>query len=261
MIPQAMPIWHTLPADWTAQLAAAFDRAAQARSETTAVFFRADDVAVPGRQLQRLLEIFTRHNTPLSLAVVPAWLTPPRWQAISHMGASRADLWCWHQHGWRHQNHEPQGKKQEFGPFRSTEALTTDLDRGRQRLKAIMGQAFSPIFTPPWNRCSEITLALLQEMGYSAVSRSRGSEPLAPPGFPDHAVDIDLHTDRAPSAGGGWQRLTDRLVESLSQPACGIMIHHQRMNGAAFCFLDQLLATLQQHRRLHRVDMRDLPTC
>jgi peptidoglycan/xylan/chitin deacetylase (PgdA/CDA1 family) len=260
MTPQATAVWHKLPADWVAQLAATFDRADAARNDTTTVFFRADDVAVPGRQLQRLLEIFTRHKVPLGLAVVPAWLTPPRWKAISRMGASRADLWCWHQHGWRHRNHEPRGKKQEFGPSRSTAALTADLDRGRQRLKAIMGNAFSPIFTPPWNRCSEITLALLQEMGYSAVSRSRGSEPRPPSGFPDQAVDVDLHTDRAPSAALGWQRLTGRLAESLRQPTCGIMIHHQRMNDAAFCFLEQLLATLRQHRRRHTVDMRDLPT-
>jgi len=259
MTPPSMAIWHQLPADWADQLAIIFDRAANARNDATAVFFRADDIAVPGRQFQRLLEIFSRHNTPLSLAVVPVWLTPPRWKAISQMGASRTNLWCWHQHGWRHRNHELAGKKQEFGPGRSSEALHTDLDRGRRRLQTIMGDAFTPIFTPPWNRCSEITLARLREMGYAAVSRSRGSLPPAPLGLPEHAVDVDLHTDRAPTAAIGWQRLTDRLVDSLSRPTCGIMIHHQRMNEAAFDFLDQLLDTLHQQRRLTTVDVRDLP--
>ena len=260
MTPQATALWHKLPADWAAQLSAFCARADGVRSDATAVFFRADDVAVPGRQLQRLLEIFTRHKVPLGLAVVPAWLTPPRWTAISRMGASGTDLWCWHQHGWQHRNHEPRGKKQEFGPFRPTDALTADLDRGRQRLQSIMGNAFAPIFTPPWNRCSEITLALLQEMGYNAVSRSRGSQPPPPPGFPDHAVDVDLHTDRAPTAAIGWQKLADSLVDGLTRPACGIMIHHQRMNDAAFGFLDKLLETLRRQHRLHMVDLRDLPT-
>ena len=71
---------------------------------------------------------------------------------------------------------------------------------------------------------------------------------------------MDLHTDRAPTAAIGWQRLTDRLVDSLSRPACGIMIHHQRMNEAAFGFLDRLLETLRRQRRLTTVDLRDLPT-
>ena len=251
-------VWHRPIPDWQQQLEACIQKAAANHNSNTKVFFRADDVAVPGSQLQRLLEIFIRHDTPLSLAVVPAWLTQPRWQAISRLGASRPDLWCWHQHGWRHRNHEPQGKKQEFGPGRSYTALYADLDRGRQRLQTIMGDTLTPIFTPPWNRCSEITLALLQEMGYAAVSRSRGSQPAAPPGLPDHAVDVDLHTDRAPTSASGWKQLMDGLVDSLSRPTCGIMIHHQRMNEAAFGFLDQLLETLHRHRRITAVDMRDL---
>jgi peptidoglycan/xylan/chitin deacetylase (PgdA/CDA1 family) len=253
-------VWHGLPADWGDQLAACCKRANSTPGSPTAVFFRADDVAVPGRQFQRLMKIFTRNEVPLSLAVVPAWLTPLRWQALSRLGASRSDLWCWHQHGWRHRNHEREGKKQEFGPFRSVNALRADLDRGRRKLNAIMGAAFSPLFTPPWNRCSEITLALLLEMGYDAVSRSRGSQPPAPSGLPDHAVDVDLHTGRAPSAVIGWQRLINQLEAGLRQPRCGIMIHHQCMNDAAFCFLDTLLDTLRRQRRLQFVDMRDLPT-
>jgi Uncharacterized protein conserved in bacteria (DUF2334) len=257
---QTAAAWRRLPKDWAVQLAACCERADNASNDTTAVFFRADDVAVPGRQFQRLVEIFAQNQVPLSLAVVPAWLTPPRWQTLARMGASRPNLWCWHQHGWRHRNHEPQGKKQEFGPFRSVDALRADLERGRRRLNAIMGNTFSPIFTPPWNRCSEITLSLLQKMGYAAVSRSRGSQPPTPSGLPDHAVDVDLHTHKAPSAAIGWQRLIDQMEGSLRRPCCGIMIHHQRMNDAAFCFLDTLLQTLRQQRRLHMADIRDLPT-
>lgn len=251
-------LWQTLPADWTLQLQTCLAEADRTRSEGTALFFRADDVAVPGRQMARLLEIFTRQAAPLALAVVPTWLTAPRWQALLQMAGNRPDLWCWHQHGWHHRNHEPTGKKQEFGPARPREALAHDLRRGRRRLEALMGSAFTPIFTPPWNRCSEITLALLGEMGYNAVSRSRGSQPPPPPGLADHAVDVDLHTDRSPTAAAGWQRLMDGLRLGLGRPRCGIMIHHQRMNAAAFGFLDTLLEILHRHPRLTLVDVRDL---
>jgi hypothetical protein len=71
---------------------------------------------------------------------------------------------------------------------------------------------------------------------------------------------VDLHTDQASSAASGWQHLIDQLEKSLGRPRCGIMIHHQRMNDAAFCFLDTLLGILRQQRRLHMADIRDLPT-
>jgi len=251
-------LWQALPADWTLQLQSCLAEADRIRSEATAVFFRADDVAVPGRQMAHLLEIFTRHETPLALAVVPAWLTAPRWEALRRLAADGPDLWCWHQHGWRHQNHEPAGKKQEFGPARSRETLARDLRCGRRRLKALLGSAFTPIFTPPWNRCSEITLALLAEMGYNAVSRSRGGQPPLPPGLTDHPVEVDLHTGRSPTAAAGWQQLMDSLRLGLGRPTCGIMIHHQRMNTAAFDFLNTLLEILNRHPRLTLMDVRDL---
>lgn len=251
-------LWQGLPVDWADQLAACIDRADHARRDTTAVFFRADDIAVPSRRMTRLTELFNRYDCPLGLAVVPAWLTVPRWKALHRQAGRRPDLWCWHQHGWQHHNHETEGKKQEFGPSRGRDAIFNDLDRGRGRLQAIMGDAFVPIFTPPWNRCDKITLALLQEMGYKAVSRSQGSQPPPPETLPDLAVGVDLHTDRTPSAADGWQRLTDRLEKGLCRPACGIMIHHQRMNDAAFCFLERLLDTLNRHSRMHMIAMQDL---
>lgn len=258
MKPETDALWHDLPADWRDQLAAWVRQADERRSAATAVYFRADDVAVPGRQIRRLVEIFRRQACPLGLAVVPAWLTPPRWQSLRGLTRGGRNLWCWHQHGWRHRNHEPGGKKQEFGPSRSTDAIAADLARGRRRLATIMGADFYPLFTPPWNRCSEITLALLREMGYKAVSRSRDSRPGAPPGLPDHAMDLDLHTGRAPSATLGWLQLAKGLKTGLSRPACGIMIHHQRMDAAAFDFLEALLEILRRQPRLTLVDFRDL---
>jgi peptidoglycan/xylan/chitin deacetylase (PgdA/CDA1 family) len=259
MTPAADPVWHDLPLDWADQLAACIARAAKARQATTAIFFRADDVAVPGRQMQHLLDIFRRSASPLALAVVPAWLSPARWQALGRMAGEARGLWCWHQHGWRHRNHEPRGKKQEFGPSRRIGDIASDLSRGRRKLEAVMGNAFYPVFTPPWNRCSEITLALLREMGYKAVSRSRDSQPPAPAGLPDLSVAVDLHTDRAPAAALGWQRLIATLEAGLRRSTCGIMIHHQRMNDAAFRFLEVLIEILHRHPRLAVVDMRNLP--
>jgi hypothetical protein len=252
----ASACWQRLPADWAAQLTDVLDEAG--RRGGTVVYFRADDVGVPGVRFHQLMTLFRRHAAPLSLAVVPAWLTPPRWRSLLQTAGHRSRLWCWHQHGWRHTNYELQGKKQEFGPSRTADAVARDLACGRRKLETIMGRAFYPLFTPPWNRCSKITLALLAEMDYKAVSRSRNAAPPPPPGLADLAVDVDLHTSRAASAAQGWRRLKASLAAGLHRPVCGIMVHHQRMNPAAFAFLDRLLESLRCHRNTTLVDLRDL---
>jgi peptidoglycan/xylan/chitin deacetylase (PgdA/CDA1 family) len=249
-MPEPIPsaIWCApLPPNLDARLARwlADGLAAAKAPRPVAVFFRADDVGVPGRRFARLVEIFQRHRAPLGLAVVPAWLTAARWERLAALTRGGAGLWCWHQHGWRHANHEPEGKKQEFGPARPAARVAADLRRGRRRLEALMGPAFYPAFTPPWNRCSAQALALIRAAGYRAVSRSSGSRPPAPPGLPELAVNLDLHTRREPSAEGAWRMLGEELQAAVAAGRCGIMIHHQRMNAAAAAFLDALLAALK----------------
>ena len=147
-------IWRRLPADIVKRtehcVAAGCERRPDAGDAT--IFFRADDIAVPASNFTRLLKMFSQYRVPLCLAVVPAWLTRPRWQALKRVAPNTASLWCWHQHGWRHVNHADQGKKQEFGPLRSQDDLEHDVKCGRHRLENLLGQNFYPVFTPPWNR-------------------------------------------------------------------------------------------------------------
>jgi hypothetical protein len=230
--------------------------AAAGAPQNVTVFFRADDIGVPGRSFQRLIQIFQQHGTPLGLAVVPTWLTPARWERLQTLTRDGTGLWCWHQHGWRHCNHEAAGKKQEFGPARPPERVSTDLRRGRERLEELMGPAFYPAFTPPWNRCSAEALTMLQQSGYHAVSRSAGSLPAAPSGLPDLAVNVDLHTRKEPGADLGWQGLQADLQAAIATGRCGIMLHHQRMNETAAAFLDALLAALRAHGAF---DLKGMP--
>ena len=89
------------------------------------VFFRADDIGVPGEGFAKLIDLFRRKEVPLTLSVVPAWLSRPRWQRLQDLCGADRRLWCWTQHGWRHVNHEPQGKKLEFGPGRTASERTS----------------------------------------------------------------------------------------------------------------------------------------
>jgi len=252
-------IWRDPPpaaARWIADCVA---RAAGARRSPTAVYFRADDIGVPGARFTRLIQLFARHRTPLCLAVVPAWLTPQRWTALARVGQRHLGLWCWHQHGWRHQNHERQGKKQEFGPTRPVAAIERDLAQGRARLAALMGADFYPVFTPPWNRCTEAALHWLQQTGYKGLSRSRGSHPPSPAGLPEWPMDVDLHTIKAEDPAAGWNALLEALARGLTNTHCGVMIHHQRMNLAAFEALDFLLGQIRRYPRFQLTDFRQSP--
>jgi len=222
------------------------------------VFFRADDVAVPGKRFRELVDVFSRYQVPLSMSVVPAWLTTARWKGIERLCRRDQHLWCFYQHGWRHMNHELSGKKQEFGPARPLSVIEYDLMRGRERLMSLMRDAFFPAFTPPWNRCSNETLVLLQESGCTALSRSRGAYPPAPTGMPDFQVNVDLHTRKEPTAALGWKNLYAELGAGIAGGFCGIMIHHQRMNDNALAFLEELLARMAGMDAFHFCHLKDL---
>ncbi len=253
-------IWLRVPPDIVSRtarcVAAGVDR--KTIRGDVEVFFRADDIAAPSIQFSKLLQLFSRYRVPLCLAVVPAWLTKPRWLALQKGTRNTAALWCWHQHGWRHVNHEETGKKQEFGPSRTRTDLEHDIRRGRQRLEDLLGKHFYQAFTPPWNRCGETALEVLQKLDYAAVSRSPGSEPSAPNGLQSVDVNVDLHTCKEKSPGRGWKKLWVDLQQAIASGRCGIMIHHQRMNPAAFDFLEILIRTLADRKEIRFTEFREL---
>jgi peptidoglycan/xylan/chitin deacetylase (PgdA/CDA1 family) len=227
--------------------------------ERTRIFFRADDVAVPGDNCRRMLDVFRKHRVPLHLAVTPAWLTAPRWAVLKEWAGSDDDLWCWHQHGWRHQNHQHNGKKSEFGTDRTRDEKRQDIIKGRDRLRSIMGKDYHPVFTPPWNRFDEETGEVLLELGYKAVSRSQGERKRVPlpkrvRGIP---VNVDLHTRSEPDPDDGLAALLEEFMEALRFGRVGVMLHHQRMNEASFSFLDQCLAGVSASPTLSPIGLNE----
>jgi len=226
------------------------DKGCRHRSEPARVFFRADDIGIPSRQFQLLIDCFIKHRIPLCLATVPAWITTRRFEELKQVTGSNSTQWCWHQHGRLHHNFEQRGKKQEFGPSRTKEEIKESLIKGKQRLEEILGDEFQPIFTPPWNRCSSETIESLTELGFNALSRSRGAKPETVPELPDFQVGVDLHTRKGLSPTLGFKNLLSELEETISSGQCGIMIHHQRMNTRAFELLDLLLDTINRTPQL-----------
>lgn len=213
------------------------------------VFFRADDIGVPSENFSTMMHLFGRKKVPLCLAVVPAWLTAKRWAAMAEICDTDSPLWCWHQHGWKHRNHEISGKKNEFGGGRPDAQIRADLSRGRKRLNAIMGRTFSAYFTPPWNRCSPAALEALADLDFHGLSRSRGSRPESQV-LPDIAVNVDLHTRKEADSPSCLAALADEIEQAAGTGTIGFMLHHQRMNKEAFELLATLLDLVVQHPRL-----------
>lgn len=208
------------------------------------LFFRADDIAVPSKLFKRFIELFHTHQLPLCLAVVPSWLTRRRYDELRQITGLNDRLFCWHQHGRVHHNFETFGKKQEFGPGRDFETIRTNLQHGQTRLQEILGSSFSPFFTPPWNRCSIETADALKELGFQAISRSKGAQPDFSDIIEDIQVNVDLHTRKETDTNLSFKNLLTEIENGIASGRCGIMIHHQRMNNNAFILLDQLMTEL-----------------
>jgi hypothetical protein len=196
---------------------------------------------------------------PLCLATVPGWLTPERYKELKTLTGNSKEQWCWHQHGYVHRNFEPtNNKKQEFGPAKGGSDIAVRLLRGKKRLDTILGDHNQPVFTPPWNRCSQDTLNALQKIGFKAISRSLRAKPVTTPVFPDFQVSVDLHTRKELTAEEGLNKLLTEIEEGLSLDRCGIMLHHQRMNARAVALLDTLLSCLKQAPQISFVHFGDL---
>jgi peptidoglycan/xylan/chitin deacetylase (PgdA/CDA1 family) len=246
-------LWHKIPEDIWERVQELLER-----TDRATVFFRADDVAIPSMKQDRLLSIFTSCSAPLCAAMIPAWINAERWDSISRTVHGRHALFAWHQHGWNHLNHETVGKKQEFGPGTSTQEKRRAIVRGRDKLRAILGEHFLQVFTPPWNRVDPETMHILREEGFRAISRYCGDKLPSLPDLPDLPVNVDLHTRKEPSPAEGWSALLVELEQALTSGTAGFMIHHQRMNKAAFLFLEQLLPRLQAHAGIKLVHFGSL---
>lgn len=207
---------------WLDPVTAALDGA------PVAFFFRDDDAGWRDDRLRALLDLFDRHELPVDLAVIPRALTP----GLARELQGRAV----HQHGLAHVNHEPEGRKCEFGPSRSREDQLRDIAEGREILRAQL--EVQPIFTPPWNRCTAATGEALAELGFAVLSRESRAGPLGTDGLREIPVHVDLARLSPEQAG-------ERLAAAIAAGGpVGVMFHHAVMDDADMQRADELLALL-----------------
>jgi len=237
-----------------AQLRSSLDRF---RSEGREIdlFFRDDDVDEDEGSLRRLLGVFLEGEAPVNLQIIPDRLTPAAASLLLRHHGLRPDLFELNQHGWRHINHEREGRKCEFGPSRNFDEQLADIVSGRKALEESLGAAFSLVFTPPWNRCTAETLRALDLLGFQGYSGFRSGEPVSGYVFRDVSVTLDLHRWRDGVVMKRVDEIVSELIAQLRElDTIGVMLHHKVMDEDGFDFLSRLLRELSGSRviNLHR---------
>jgi predicted glycosyltransferase len=198
-------------------------RAVAERDASTTFFFRDDDVGWARPSLIRLLDVFAERGAPIDLAAIPVALAVELADELARR-AEDGNLRL-HQHGTAHVNHEPTGRKYEFGPSRSRDQQCADLEVGRDRLAELAGPLVDPIFTPPWNRCTDTTAACLQELGIEVLSRDTGPPPIKAPGLVELPVSIDWFGHRRLPRSRAEIAVATAIAIAGGRPV-GLMLHH-----------------------------------
>lgn len=220
------------------------------RSTPLRLYFRDDDAGWNDGALKRLFVTFSKRETPLDIALIPQALHEDLARALEQMAAEQP-LGI-HQHGFQHENHEISGRKCEFGPSRNGTIQRTDIESGALHLRTLLGKRVQPIFTPPWNRCTQDTVTALMALGFRALSRDAGAQTLA-----HHTLQaIPVHLDWQKRATAG-----QAFIAALPHAeALGVMLHHAMMSDADFFELEQLLELLHVHPCVRFVGMGELLT-
>ncbi len=222
------------------------------------IYFRDDDGGWADDRLLPLLDLFDSLCVPIDLAVIPMALTAELASQLRQRIETHRQVLGLHQHGYAHFNHQSSGRRCEFGDQRLFLQQYADIAAGRQLLKDAFGPYSEPIFTPPWNRCTQETVAALNELGFRALSRDISAKPLAT----GKLSEIPVHVDWS----GKFRRaerypfpLGKHIAEAIQQSAqVGIMLHHQRMDGVERQLLAALLKVLSSHPKVNLALMNEI---
>lgn len=241
-------------AKWLEPLEQALDQ----RIDPMQFFFRDDDAGWGGASLFHLLDCFQESEAPIDLAAIPTALDPVLGDSLlKRLEESQYRIGV-HQHGFSHADHQQQGRKCEFGETRSNIRQKIDIAAGKRLMSELFGQRVDPIFTPPWNRCSQTTVDILVELEFKALSRDFTARPLGTEGLQELPVHIDWLKKRD-GERLGLEQLGRNIAQSCRDNCCaGIMLHHEKMDESDRTSLTELLGALTTHGTARLVRMNTL---
>jgi hypothetical protein len=181
----------------------------------------------------------------IDLAVIPVDLDAELAATLCERASS--GLVHLHQHGFRHVNHEPNGRKYEFGPSRSHDEQLADIAQGRALIGGQLHPYVDPIFTPPWNRCTDQTAAALVNLGFQILSRDHTARPFGLAELDEVPVTVDWF---ATGKSEPWARehIAEQLCKRiLGGGPVGVMLHHAITTDEHLVLVEQLLSLVADH--------------
>ena len=208
---------------------------------TAELWWRDDDAADTGRELDRLLAVHREAEIPLALAVVPAQATA----ALAERLAAEPGVDVL-QHGYAHVNHATsgEGKKIELGPHRPAMIVLGELGTGWLALERLFGNRPLGVMVPPWNRIAPALVPALPEIGFTGLS-TFGARQRAQPvrGLRQINTHVDLIDWKSGQGFSGEEACLAALVAALTRSRTesgepvGILSHHLAMDEGAWDFL------------------------
>ena len=229
-------------------------------------WWRDDDATRADPRLDRLLKLSTKTGAPVALAVIPLGVEASLAATLEACPSASAL-----QHGYAHVNHAPRGQglgAWELGLHRARKAVLSDLEAGRERLKAALGARFTPVITPPWNRIDPALFTDLPGMGYRGVT-AFGARPAAEP-VPglrlNHAHCDPISWKRGSAFAGDAKALGQvtrhlrarRSGEADPEEATGLLTHHADMDEASWAFTARLLEVMAAAPAARFVSVQEL---
>jgi len=209
------------------------------------IFLRDDDADDDLESLRQLFDVCLASGVPLNLEIIPQGLTEAGIRLLDNHKHLHPKLFELNQHGLTHLNHEKEGRKCEFGPSRSLEQQFEDISKGKALLEKVFKDKFFPVFTPPWNRCTQDTLKALDRLGFKVFSKDKGKSRATGYAFEEISTTLDLYRWKGNPMMKSPEEIAEALVLQVKQDEpIGLLLHHKVMGAMEFALLDQLLSVL-----------------
>ncbi len=233
----------------------------QAAGRIASVWWRDDDATASTPALDRLLDLSAAKAAPVTLAVIPAKMSPDLPARLT--GAATVLV---AQHGYAHADHAPRGEGAwELGPHRPMATVLGELAHGRDMLGAAFGTRFVPVVVPPWTHIDPALVPQLAQAGFKGLSDFGARQArYAAPGL----VEVNAHCDPIKWKGGahftGTSSALDGMVRHLAkrrrgevdaEEPTGLLTHHLDMGDDVWDFAETLLTHLNAHKAAQWTDL------